>query len=378
MSDDHSIKLKLNSHFSELSLDEWISKFGRIYGKRHDKHTTEYMISRLVEEVAELVNPMESQDKDKLGPNLADVFSWICSISFKLKIDLANLAWEKYRKNAPRPSWTRDSVGPVFSIESFSEPRTLPEWQDFISNVYKAENAMLTPMNALVAMMKDVGDLAMNQRKRESQEQTSSKLAAILAWTLTIAQLIKLDLAEAVHGKYDDKCPVCQQAICDTDVCHPLTMMYVSFGSNTPDEEKYVILDIAAKHSFKTLVDGVPELHSTKDLSESLDLISRSDVACILFSNEKFRSTSSSSEYRQVFEVMACYSVLSKGNVWIFTKDGESGFAAYLRQTFDIEKPSIAQYSDPGHLKAIFDRSLDELIMRKTSSLASSWTSLRR
>ncbi|MCL5067184.1 MAG: hypothetical protein M1368_02370, partial [Thaumarchaeota archaeon] len=57
------------SSFRGLTLDQWITKFGRIYGRRHDKHTTEYMISRLVEEVAELVNPMESQDRTEIAPN---------------------------------------------------------------------------------------------------------------------------------------------------------------------------------------------------------------------------------------------------------------------------------------------------------------------
>jgi NTP pyrophosphatase (non-canonical NTP hydrolase) len=90
--------------YESLSLDEWLTKFGRIYGKRHDKHTTEYLISRLVEEVAELVNPMESQDNALIAPNLADVFSWICSLAYKLNIDLASLAWQKYGKNAPRPA----------------------------------------------------------------------------------------------------------------------------------------------------------------------------------------------------------------------------------------------------------------------------------
>ncbi|MGI0085491.1 MAG: MazG nucleotide pyrophosphohydrolase domain-containing protein, partial [Nitrososphaerales archaeon] len=171
------------SEFQSLALDDWLTKFGRIYGKRHDKHSTEYMISRLVEEVAELVNPMESQDKTKIAPNLADVFSWTCSLAFKLNIDLSSLAWQKYGKNTPRPSSSYAQP----SLQEFSEPSTLQLWQSFISKLYQEENERLTPMNALVAMMKDVGDLAMLNRKRTSQDQITSKLAAILAWTLTIA-----------------------------------------------------------------------------------------------------------------------------------------------------------------------------------------------
>jgi NTP pyrophosphatase (non-canonical NTP hydrolase) len=321
------------SGFDTLTLDEWLSKFGRIYGKRHDKHTTEYMISRLVEEVAELVSPMEAQDRATIGPNLADVFSWICSLSYKLKIDLSGLAWEKYGKNAPRPDGS-----PSVSISEFTQPSTLRDWQQFISKLYQKENQRLSPMNALVAMMKDVGELSMLYRKRASDDQITSKLAAILAWTLTIAQLLKFDLSEVVFAKYDDHCPVCKQRVCDTDICHPFVVMYVSFGISTSDEEKYVILDSANKAGFRTLVDTTPQLNNTRDLSSSFDLISQSDVACILLPNSSSTLGSGASlqqfesEYRQIFETLACYSILSKGNVWIFTKDDSKGFGSYLKK----------------------------------------------
>lgn len=343
------------SGFGSLTLDDWLAKFGRVYGKRHDKHTTEYMISRLVEEVAELVNPMESQDRNRIAPNLADVFSWTCSLAFKLNIDLSSLAWQKYGKNAPRSS--NGSGQP--SLQEFSEPRTLRQWQQFISRVYQEENSRLTPMNALVAMMKDVGDLAMANRKRTSQEQITSKLAAILAWTFTIAQLLHLDLATIVFEKYDDHCPVCGQSICDTDVCHPFRAMYVSFGSRTSDEEKYTVLDAATRFGFETLLNAAPSLQSTSDLSTSLDLINKSDAACLLLSSSDGQV--SAAEYRQIFETLACHSILSRGNVWIFAKDDSSDFSGFLRNTFASEKISAVPYSDANHLKALFQSDLEEL-----------------
>lgn len=361
--------------FEGLSLDDWLRKFGRIYGKRHDKHTTEYMISRLVEEVAELVNPMESQDRTQISANLADVFSWICSIAYKLNIDLSSLAWEKYGKNAPRPEWAK-AESSQYSLADFSQPSTLREWQEFISKVYQRENTRLTPMNALVAMMKDVGDLAMLNRKREPQEQVTSKLAAILAWTLTISELLKLDLAEVVYRKYDDHCPVCLQPTCDTDICHPLTNMYVSFGAGATDEEKYAVLDTAAKFGYKCLVNTSPTVQSTRDLSSSLDLISRSDAACILLPASPTYSPSSSSQeageqsqYRQIFEVLSCYSVLSRGNIWIFARAGTEDFAAYLAKTFTADGIRVTSYGDANHLRALFERSLDDLKSRKTALL---------
>ena len=352
-----------SENISELTLDQWLTKFGRIYGKRHDKHTTEYMISRLVEEVAELVNPMESQDRSRIAPNLADVFSWICSLAYKLSLDLSELTWQKYGKNAPRPNGVSSGGSFQPSLADFAEPSTLHEWQEFISKVYQEENARLTPMNALVEMMKDVGDLAQLNRKRASQDQITSKLAAILAWTLTISQLLKLDLAQVVFEKYDDHCPLCGQSVCNTDTCHPLSSMYISFGEGTTDEEKYAVLDAASKHGYRTLVNQSPSLQSTRDLAASLDLINKSDVACLILGSEFPKEEQ---EYRQIFEVLSCYSILSKGNVWVFARDGVQKFGKYLGDVFASENIAASTFNDANHLRALFERELDELHSKKS------------
>lgn len=350
--------------YASLSLDQWIAKFGRIYGKRHDKHTTEYMISRLVEEVAELVNPMESQDKGQIAPNLADVFSWTCSLAFKLGIDLPALAWQKYGVNAPRPAW---SEGAQPMLQDYAPPLTLREWQGFISKLYRKENMRLTPTNSLVAMMKDVGDLAMLNRKRAPMEQITSKLSAILAWTLTIAELLQLDLAAEVFTKYDDHCPSCGESICDTDVCHPFKTMYVSFAPDTSDEEKYAILDSATSFGFKPLLNPTMTIGNTRDLSTSLDLISRSDAASVVLSGGGSNDDKQQQQsYKLVFDALACYSILSKGNVWIFEKDGSpGGLAEYIERAFANEKIKVMRYKDSGNLKGLFENCLGNLKFEK-------------
>jgi len=220
--------------------------------------------------------------------------------------------------------------------------------------------------------MKDVGDLAMLQRKRASPEQITSKLAAILAWTLTASQLLKLDLAEIVFEKYDDHCPVCLQSICDTDTCHPFANLYVSFGSSTTDEEKYVVLDSGAKHGFRVLVNTSPSVQATKDLATSLDLINRSDAACIILTSPEAREVGSTqSYYRQIFETLSCYSILSKGNIWVFAKDTTKDFAQYLLKVFQPEKIMLLNYSDANHLRALFEKSLEELALRRGERAAS-------
>ncbi len=314
------------------------------------------MISRLVEEVAELVSPMEA--RGDLGPGLADVFSWTCSLAYKLNVDLADLAWQKYGKHPPK---IRSLTGSL-DLNEFSQPRTLKEWQVFVSRLYRNENSTLSPMNALVALMKDVGDLAMLNRKRAAPDQITSKLAAILAWTMTLSQLLKLDLSSVVYGKYDDHCPVCLQTMCDTDVCHPLVNMFVSFGSHVRDEEKYAILDAVEKFGFHPILSKSFETSATKDLSASFDLISRCDAACLILTNE---GISSNVDYQQIFEVLTCYSLLSKGNIWLFTNTGTTEFKSYLEKVFSSERISVSSFGDAGHLRAVLELKLRELQDKK-------------
>jgi NTP pyrophosphatase (non-canonical NTP hydrolase) len=343
-------------NYQDLSLEDWLTKFGRIYGKRHDKHTAEYMISRLVEEVAELVSPMES--RGDLGSGLADVFSWTCSLAYKLNVDLADLAWQKYGKHPPKTRSFSDSL----DLDEFSQPRTLKEWQFFVSKLYRQENATLSPMNALVALMKDVGDLGMLNRKRAPSDQITSKLAAILAWTLTLSQLLKLDLSSVVYSKYDDHCPVCLQPTCDTDICHPLVNMFVSFGDSVKDEEKYALLDTIGKFGFHPILSNSTDVTATKDLSTSFDLISRCDAACLILTDE---GISKRIDYRQIFEVLACYSILSKGNIWLFTNNSSAEFKSYLEEVFSSEKVVVANFLDANHLRAILESNLRTLQDKK-------------
>lgn len=342
--------------YEDFSLEEWLNKFGRIYGKRHDKHSTEYMISRLVEEVAELVSPMES--RTDLGPGLADVFSFSCSLAYKLNVDLASLAWQKYGKNPPKNEGLKSSL----DLNQFSQPRSLSEWQSFVSKLYRQENATLSPMNALVALMKDVGDLAMLNRKRAPADQVNSKLAAILAWTLTLSQLLKLDLSEVVFDKYDNHCPVCLQTTCNTDICHPLVNMFVSFGGLVSDEEKYALLETIDKFGYQAVLSKLPEAISTKDLSSSLDLISKCDAACLILTDAV---GSNKIDYRQIFEVFACFSILSKGNIWIFANKGSEEFKSYIEGLLSTEKIAVSRYLDSAHLRAVLESKLRELQEKK-------------
>ncbi len=153
-------------------------------------------------------------------------------------------------------------------------------------------------------------------------------------------------------------------------MCHPFATLYVSFGNSASDEEKYVVLDTGAKHGFRTLVNTSPSIQSTRDLSTSLDLINQSDAACILLSPFEAAQASEQSQYRQIFETLSCYSLLSRGNIWVFTKDAAEDFGSYLSNVFGQEKIGVIRYSDANHLRALFERNLEELESKRKKELA--------
>lgn len=67
-------------------------------------------------------------------------------------------------------------------------------------------------------LMEEVGELSSALRGNDGSEKAHEELAAefadVLAWLVTIANIAKVDLTEAVTKKYGSGCPGCQRLIC--------------------------------------------------------------------------------------------------------------------------------------------------------------------
>jgi NTP pyrophosphatase (non-canonical NTP hydrolase) len=62
-------------------------------------------------------------------------------------------------------------------------------------------------------LMEEVGELASALRNGTHEERTA-EFADVLAWLTTIANVVGVDLAEAVNRKYGSGCPGCGQFVC--------------------------------------------------------------------------------------------------------------------------------------------------------------------
>ncbi len=90
----------------------------------------------------------------------------------------------------------------------------LRQFQKLIREMYFDKDESRGVDGTFMWLIEEVGELASALRDGNSHEQ-AEEFADVLAWLTTIANIVGIDLAHAVHKKYGAGCPGCQQFICD-------------------------------------------------------------------------------------------------------------------------------------------------------------------
>ena len=93
---------------------------------------------------------------------------------------------------------------------------TLSELQQIIRATYDAKDRRRGVEGTFMWFMEEVGELATALRGG-SQEERTLEFADVLAWLATLANIVGVDLDEAVKIKYGQGCPDCGQIPCACD-----------------------------------------------------------------------------------------------------------------------------------------------------------------
>ena len=65
-------------------------------------------------------------------------------------------------------------------------------------------------------LVEEIGELAnLLKEKRFDKEKISQELADIIAWTISIANLLEIDVENALKEKYPNKCKKCNKNPCE-------------------------------------------------------------------------------------------------------------------------------------------------------------------
>jgi NTP pyrophosphatase (non-canonical NTP hydrolase) len=93
---------------------------------------------------------------------------------------------------------------------------TLSQFQEIIRNMYGAKDRRRGVEGTFMWFMEEVGELATALRNGTAQER-AEEFADVLAWLVTLANVVEVDLESAVQAKYAAGCPGCGKAPCICD-----------------------------------------------------------------------------------------------------------------------------------------------------------------
>ncbi len=90
---------------------------------------------------------------------------------------------------------------------------SLSDFQLLIRRMYHEKDVARGVEGTFMWLMEEVGELATALRNG-SHEERVGEFADVLAWLTTIANVVGVDLTEAVLQKYGSGCPGCGRFVC--------------------------------------------------------------------------------------------------------------------------------------------------------------------
>ena len=90
---------------------------------------------------------------------------------------------------------------------------TLSDFQRLIRDMYIDRDVQRGVDGTFMWLMEEVGELAAALR-HGTHEERAEEFADVLAWLTTIANVVDVDLTEAVARKYGSGCPGCGHFVC--------------------------------------------------------------------------------------------------------------------------------------------------------------------
>ncbi|MCS6850429.1 MAG: nucleotide pyrophosphohydrolase [Gemmataceae bacterium] len=94
---------------------------------------------------------------------------------------------------------------------------TLAELQDLIRRIYGAKDQRRGVEGTFMWFMEEVGELSAALRNGNHRERLL-EFADVLAWLVTLANTVGVDLEAAIAAKYGAGCPGCRQSPCICDL----------------------------------------------------------------------------------------------------------------------------------------------------------------
>lgn len=298
----------------DWTLYKWEDMFRDIYESQNKSQSAEEIWFRMIEEVSELVQPVQNQKFGTIENELPDLFAWLLAFTSKEEIDLQEALWDKFEDGCPSCGRTEGCncllevdqpgrrAGSREQIQDFKqEPNNLDEWQTYFREIYGDANDELPPNLLLSKLMEDIGLVSKYLRRKRSSGQVEWKVSSVFAWIVGLCNRYsspdggEIKLSDITSDKYHYRCPKCGKNPCE---CIYLTDIFISYPGELEDEME-TVKDVLEGENLNVHV--FPAFR--KDLSEgrvyeALSAIEESDAGVVLL-GDRF-STPVFTEYHQL------------------------------------------------------------------------------
>ncbi len=91
----------------------------------------------------------------------------------------------------------------------------ISDFQDLIKKLYYQKDLNRGVKSTFIWLIEEIGELAtLLNSQNIDKEEASEELADIIAWTVSIANLLEVDMEKALISKYPHKCKKCNSSPC--------------------------------------------------------------------------------------------------------------------------------------------------------------------
>ena len=86
------------------------------------------------------------------------------------------------------------------------------DFQDLIRRIYLSRDAKRGADKTFLWLLEEVGELTRAYRRKE--EHIGGEMADVVAWLVSLANLLEIDLEGEILKKYPKACPLCSSVPC--------------------------------------------------------------------------------------------------------------------------------------------------------------------
>lgn len=91
----------------------------------------------------------------------------------------------------------------------------ISEFQDLMRKLYFHQDSQRGIKGTYIWLVEELGELASLIKKQDvNKEKAADEIADIIAWTCSVANLLDINIEEALFNKYPNKCKKCDSVPC--------------------------------------------------------------------------------------------------------------------------------------------------------------------